>query len=635
MSNQLRINKVSRVSTDGAIETLELQPGVNILAGPPNSGKTVWLNIIDYLMGDTGTIEEVLANEDAAGQKLYEKYVSASMDLTVGDKEITVERRWTELGARGKIYINEEAILDKSFSDYLLGELEIPILHFPKGNPYTDRAWPELSWRMMLRHIYRRENFWSDIADKQPDVEQHAVLAQFLGIAEKMFSQQFGDIISKRKQLLRLEAEKEQFGSILDNIGKSMADPNENITFLTHESINQAIANLEVKIKELLEKRQEILSIEISKIEQENKETESFILQKTTQRESLISRINEVNTKQKELIKRSTEFRGIRHSIHSEIEKLKRTKEAGTLFADLKITHCPACDQAIKQNTQTNDDHCFLCHQPTSTEQAHSRLDFEIAQLSAEEDEIAELISSLVNEEEGLNTIENNFRHDLVKVDRELAPLRNKLTGLVSPEVGHIDTERGRLEEQIEGHKRMLKNLDYKSELVKKIDTLTGEISKLEGQVDSQEEEINYEEVSSNFEDQMANYFNALNKDNSKRWPHKRPTVRVGEKDFVIKVNEAKWSKAVGATSKLYFLFAYHYGLLALTNNESCHYPGLLIIDFPPELPNTELILFTENYVVEPFIDLCKKSEKSMQVIIAGNSFKDLENVNLIPVKFD
>lgn len=606
------------------------------MEGPPNSGKTVWLKIIDYLMGDTGPIEEVLPNEDADGKPLYEKYIAASMNISIGEKEIHIERKWTESGARSKVYINGTAILAQEFSDFLLNELEIPVLHFPKGNPFTDRAWPSLSWRMMLRHIFRQEKYWSDLADKQPESEQHAVLTQFLGIADKMFSQKFGDVVNKRKQLLKLEAEKEQFGAILDNIGKSMVNPQDSITFLTHDTIKKSIATLEDKIKELLERRQLIIQGEFEKIEEENKETENFILQKTAERAALIEDIEKVNKKQKGLIARISEFRGIHKSIKLEVDKLVRTKEAGSLFADLKITHCPACDQAISQTSSGGEDHCFLCHQATNREQAENRVDFEIAQLTGEKDEIVELISSLERDENELKKYEDKLRYRLTMVEREIAPLRNRMTALVSPELGNIDAERGRYEEQIEGYKRILKNLDYKDVLIKKIDSLNSEIANLDVLLDTQEEAVNYEEVSSMFEDQIANYLNELKKDNPDRWPHKRPTFRIGEKGFMLKVNEGKWSNALGGTSKLYFFFAYHYGLLALTKMPNFNYPGLLIIDFPPELPNTETrnIVFSENYVVEPFVELCNKTE-NLQVIIAGSSFKNLQGVNNISISHD
>lgn len=631
MSLKIIIQNVSRTTVEGVVEKLELKPGVNILQGPPNSGKTVWLNIIDFLMGDTGPIEEVLANEDSHGKKLYEKYTSASMIVNIGDKELIIERKWNEQGSRGKIYINGATMQAADFSDYILPELQIPILRFPKGNPLSDKAWPTLSWRMMLRHIFRQENFWSDLADKQPEIEQHAVLAQFLGIAGNLFSAQFGDVVAKHKELLKLKAEHEQFGSILDSIGQRMSNPNENATFLTHESIIKAIEALESKIKVLLDKRLEVISREVAKVENENDKVKNYILEKTYEREELIQKITEISKKQKGLISRISEFNTLQSTIKQEIGKLNRTKEAGNLFSDLKITHCPACDQQIRHTEKSDVDKCFLCHQPIHKVQIENRIDFEISQLNGEFDELLELVRSLKNDEKELDIYEDKLRYGLVLVEREIAPLRNRMTALISPEVGHIDAERGRLEEQIESHKRMLKSLDYKANLIRQIDAVNSEILILESQLNSKELEINFEEVSSILEEEMTNYLNQLVKNNRDRWTHDRPRFRIGEKGFTLKVNEGKWSKSIGATSKLYFLFAYHYGLLALSKVEGCNYPGLLIIDFPPELPNTEKnILFTENYVVEPFITLCKESSITMQVIITGNAFINLQGVHQV-----
>ena len=633
MSKKLIINTVARVTINGVIESIELKPGVNILEGPPDSGKTVWLTIIDYLFGDTDSINEVLSQQDAAGIELYQKYLSASMEITIGEKKYLLERRWHEQGMKGKIFINEVAILAQDFSNFILGELEIPILKFPQGSAFSSRTWPSLSWRMMLRHIYRREKFWGDIADKQPESEQHAVLTQFLGIADKLFSQNFSDVVSKSKQLIRLEAEKDQFGSVLDTIGKNMSNPNESISFLTNESIQKVIKNLELKITELLEKRQRIIEKEVNEIETENLNTETFIIEKTNERAKIVEQIEQVNLKQKGLISRISEFKGISNSIKQEIDKLIRTKEAGTLFSDLKISHCPACDQEVSAISNHDANSCFLCHQSISNTHAHNRLDFEISQLSSEADELKELMASLQNDEDALVKHEGRLKYNLVMIERELAPLRNKMTALISPEIGEIDTERGRAEEQIENYKRLLKNLDHKVELNSKIDTLNSEIGTLESQVIIQESEINFMEISSWLEEEMANYLNKLIEINPERWAHKRPEFRISDRGFSFKVNNGNWSKTIGATSALYFLLAYNYGLLALSKNEQCNYPGLLIMDFAPELPNTETDeAYNESFVVEPFVTLCKSSDVPMQVIITGNSFQSIEGVNKIKV---
>ena len=185
----LVIRQLARFPQQGVEDELNFDVGVNVLAGPPNTGKTKWLKMLDYLMGDSGT------PENAFGEDMADKYESIRALFRIGEDEITVERRWHERGAKGKIFVDGEPYSTGDFSHYLLERLGIPILHFPQGNPYSERAWPELSWRTLLRHIYRQQGFWSDIANKQPKGDQHACLMMFLGLAEHIFSPEHGDLV--------------------------------------------------------------------------------------------------------------------------------------------------------------------------------------------------------------------------------------------------------------------------------------------------------------------------------------------------------------------------------------------------------------------------------------------------------
>ena len=106
---------------------------------------------------------------------------SAAADLVIGDERVRIERRWREAGAKTKIFVDDNGMTARDFQQWLMGKLGIPLLNFPKGNPTSGQTWPELSFRMLLRHIYRQQRFWGDIADKQPEGEQHACILQFLG----------------------------------------------------------------------------------------------------------------------------------------------------------------------------------------------------------------------------------------------------------------------------------------------------------------------------------------------------------------------------------------------------------------------------------------------------------------------
>jgi hypothetical protein len=95
-----------------------------------------------------------------------------------------------------------------------------------------------------------------------------------------------------------------------------------------------------------------------------------------------------------------------------------------------------------------------------------------------------------------------------------------------------------------------------------------------------------------------------------------------------MRVGSRRWSTALGGTDSLYFLMAYHYGLLSLCDKAGCHYPGLTIIDLPGEFSG-EAIEDKENFIVQPFIDLLARQEfEGAQLIITGASFTGLAGVH-------
>lgn len=143
-------------------EELTFEPGVNLIVGPRNSGKSKWLQTIDQLLGD-----DIEANERSTDDILL-KYDSAGLSFSIGEEGFAVERRWKQAGLYSKVSVNGDMLSLKEYRDLLMERLEIPIVHYPQGDPYGQRAWPELGWRSLFRHIYRRQRFWNDLADQQP-----------------------------------------------------------------------------------------------------------------------------------------------------------------------------------------------------------------------------------------------------------------------------------------------------------------------------------------------------------------------------------------------------------------------------------------------------------------------------------
>jgi len=49
------ITSLRRLKADELPETLEFKPGVNLIVGEKDTGKTKWLSMLDFLLGDSGS----------------------------------------------------------------------------------------------------------------------------------------------------------------------------------------------------------------------------------------------------------------------------------------------------------------------------------------------------------------------------------------------------------------------------------------------------------------------------------------------------------------------------------------------------------------------------------------------------
>jgi hypothetical protein len=248
------ITSLRRLQGDEPPETLEFKRGVNLIVGEKDTGKTKWLSMLDFLLGDNGS------PEDAFGSELANKYDSLAADLAFSDgSEITIQRKWKVQGAKGKIFVNDSVMDADDFGDFLLERLDIPRIRVPKGNPWNDRTWPKLSWRTLFRSMYRQERFWSEFVDRQPEGDQAAALLQFLGFADKQFPQFYEQLIQKRKLLQQLEGQRDAYSAVLHSVTTELLEQSELTVAVTRESIERTKAKINSELASLNDERQNVL----------------------------------------------------------------------------------------------------------------------------------------------------------------------------------------------------------------------------------------------------------------------------------------------------------------------------------------------------------------------------------------
>jgi hypothetical protein len=620
------ITYLRRLLSHGASETLAFKPGVNLIVGEKDAGKTKWLSMLDYLLGDTGSAE------DAFGTELADKYDSVAAGLALSDgSEITVERRWKVQGAKGKLFVNDSPMDADEFGDFLLERLDIPRIRFPKGNPWNDRTWPKLSWRTLFRSIYRQERFWSEFVDRQPEGDQAAALLQFLGVADKQFPQSYEELIQKRKLLQKLEGQRDAYAAILHSVTAELLQQGEITVAVTGESIERTKDRINKELASLTEERGKVLQEIRESRKIEDRSLFEFL---RAQKAAVDKQHQEVLAEVEIRRKRMSELRAYKQSVEAEISRLKRTRTAGSHLIDFKVSHCPACEQPVHEPEEATDV-CYLCGRPQTPEgsslSSSARIDFELDQLQEEFGEFTELIGKSEEDLGNKDSTLRELRNDLRKIEIDLAPAIRSATEALPPDLSIIDVKLGRFYEQLEQIRRVQENLATQSELTRRIQEIQMEVESLDAEQRLNSEQVDFRASSQILEDGMNSYLNALNESSPARWTKGKISVKLTEKAFYVSIREADLAAQVGATSKAIVIFSYHYALLKLSADATRNYPGLVIIDFPLTLGEGERLADAENYLVEPFSRLCSAlNMRHTQFIAAGRAFEHLDDANQI-----
>ncbi|MBC3540425.1 hypothetical protein ACFSC6_11085 [Rufibacter sediminis] len=626
MANSILLIKAERITSEGEVELLLFDKGINLITGEHGAGKTTWIKHIDFVLGKDSNISHVFPDDE-----LSTKYAKLSIDCLIGEDLVHIHRLPLEHGVASKIFINDIPYSPSEFSTEILRLLNIPSdIKYPKGNPYTT-PWVTLTFRSIFRHIYRKEDSWNDITEKQPQNEQFASISLLLGYADKIFPNELNNSISNEKKLLELQNKRDQFNDIIFSIAREMSSKeNSLINKKSSLEINNIIEHLQSELKKIEVDRETILKSRLERLDNENKFKEIGL---SETRAILYSEKSKNIENASTLRKKINEFQIIKQSISDELGRLKRTKKSG-LISELKITHCPACDQEFEKTYATKDE-CFVCHRSIhgiSTKKS-TRIDFEIEQLTGE---LTEISSILMQDQKALNNYKDNdevLGETILAIDTQLESLKSQLFALNDNQISDLDVQKGRIIEQIINYERLDKNRSYKTLLEQEIIDLEFEILKEKAILEKKEALIDFETIPHELAYYMQDYVDKVSKGNPNIWKNKgRINILMNESKISFFVNNKNWT-ALGGLDRYIFLLSYQYGLLALSYNAECNYPALTIIDLPPDLGRSKETSF--NYLITPFTSLSNAmltSGSGIQIIVLGRSFTGIKNANTIPI---
>ena len=621
---KLILRTLERSAKGGKSELLEFAPGLNVIVGPPNSGKTKWLGVLDYLLGDRGQ------PADAFGDDVAEKYISARAEFDVEGSIISIERAWQKHGERQRVLVNGVSTLDTEFSEAWLEILGIPAVNFPQGDPHRELIWRELSWRSLWHQMFRKQTMWTDIADKQPESEQFACLLTFLGQAQHLFAPELGTIAELLDQRKEIESKKQQIVVFLNQSTRDLLGAPASADFGAG-TIDEFVARMADRIRELEQMREK--AVATAATSGRSPEEASSLASLSTRAAALATSVGTLDQALEESEKRIFELLDHDSLLSNEVRRLKRSRVAGEILADLRVTNCPACDQPVEERALAPGS-CYVCTQaiaaPAAIETAGRRVDFEVEQIESERAELAELIASLRLQTRGLRDDRNRQAIELRQLTDMVATLSTPNTGVLHAELSAIDIEIGRLQERIVYAERLRQLVDRRDQISRELDEIGTRLSGLEARVAKRRTSLALEASSDVVSDAMADYLRVLNRGHQ-RWTQGAVGLELRPRGFSFTVAGSRWQRRLGGSLTLYFLLAYHFALLRLSGQDSRHYPGLAVLDLPATLEDGADVRDKENYILEPFAASMKKGKlRGCQLIAAGSAFENLRDAHRI-----
>lgn len=629
MRPTLVINQVWRGTTDGNVEALDLSAGVNLVVGGPNTGKTKWLETIDYLLGDSGEDPYSVVGDDALAQK----YEVAGLDITIGTETFAVERRWRESGGKGKVWLGDQPMSARDFQHFLMDKLAIPVLAIPTGNPYSGRTWPELSFRTLLPHFYRPQGAWSALIEKQSEDTVRSSVQLFVGLAEHLYTEDYHEIVRLRLEIQRLEARRDQFSDTVSEVARDFLDEDQLTLTVTDATLNATVQALEVAYANAVADREAAIRGTIAHTTQ----GQGGIVELTARRATLVAVLSPAREELARAEERLKELRSYRKTLTDESDRFRRAESAHQILADLRITHCPACSQAVRDRAGSPLT-CFLCHQRIDApeipdELAKQRVDYERVRLVAETSEADQLMTRAEEDVRQQRRNVEQVQGEIQSAENELAPARQQFSALIQEQVSGFDKQLGALAERLKQVRRLVNIFAEKQ----RIDIMISELQKqLQPILDRNRElarSLDYADRAAWLEDGMNEYLTAVNTERARTWRHQPVHINLTQNAVSFHVGKRRWDVSLGGTDSLYYLMAYHYALLTLIKHEDSHFPGVVMIDFPAEFAGAK-IGDSEDFVVQPFIDLLDSEEfERCQLIVTGPSFSGLKGVNRITLK--
>ncbi len=426
-----------------------------------------------------------------------------------------------------------------------------------------------LTFRALLRHIYRRADSWTTWAHREEEYLRRAVLAFFLGVAESVYSAQAVRMTQVTLKQQQLEERRRELRQVLDTVVATVAEGYGETGRTSLDTLGKTIGEVQTQIDQTSALRQQLLT-EMRGRPGYDRDLDASLALLNSDLAKLQSDIEEAQATLEHERRQFTALTG-------DIARLGRAQIANERLSSILVTQCPACLQSIEPpsiNTSSSLT-CYVCYQPVAENLLSRRLDLEHAALEGDHSELARVVDELTT---NLGVLESRRGELALRREGFLRTIEVQRREFVTPllrDLSSVEQQIGRLKEQHLQLTRLLVTQQIVARLERERQDLERELSNLQTEAAKNRADRGMVVARTNvlaakLNECAAGLAGGLG-----------GIVSIDPDTFTFYVGSEDWDVGLGNERRVLFLMAYQYGLLSLTGQEGWRYPGLLILDNP------------------------------------------------------
>jgi hypothetical protein len=570
----LRILSARLIQNTGEIEEYNLaNAAMTIITGPRNSSKTTTLKVIDYCLGNRDSVAEAL------GAPIEDKYIGVGIDIAVDGREYRL-RRTFDRGQRGRISIDDQVdISAQEFSAWLLEKLAWPQLTIPLGrNALTATQQVPLSFRNMFRHIYRREDSWTEFAVKEQEFLRRAVISLFLGFAQIRYETADYELGQAQRKLAAAEA---VYREVLESTDESIQALVRQLglpPIMGDEGLGAVRQQLTVRVMTAQAER-DSLAASATQAVQPTDQVPGLDPTLPQQLEKASAEAAAAAEQVAGLQQVLTEHERSRALVEADVSRLHRLIDAVDIFDELPVRICPACEQPVDPERSQDPAICYLCAQPVAGDIRQRRAEREERALRAELNDLVEAIDRAREDLSTAHAIEANASRERTRLSRQLHDTRATRLAPFMAALEDIAAEIGRIKQQLASLPALETILARRKIAANNMTTAQGEVERLTKLAAADAR------VSSDIPLRCAKLADRMNEFltsfESRHWVEGQVTISADDVTFYV--GTRPWQDSLGAEARVLFFLAYNYALLHLDTDlgEQAYPPGALLLDNP------------------------------------------------------